>query len=204
MDIQAIIEASRKDARQDETPVVEDEVIEHSDPVDDVLGRFGLTALVEADDDDAEQHGVKGQRWGVRRRVGSDGKVTGLPGLQPRTGSADQIHQDRIQKKIDTVGVHSLSNTELQAYTRRIQMERDVKTALAAQSAAQQAKADGFIKSFVKKQGNRQADRFVNKALDVAFEAAVKKAGVKLEGNNPELGKGLQVVAKRMAPKKGG
>ena len=176
--------------------------LEHSDdPVDDILAH----------------HGIKGQKWGVRRQTGASGLVSRIvgkkatdtanpgnkpDGLIPRTGSADQIHQDRIQKKIDTNGINSLSNAEIQSYTRRLQMEKDIKTALAAQSAATQAKADGFIKSFIKKQGGRQADRFVNKALDVAFEAAVKQAGVKLEPNNPALGKGLQEVGKRLAPKK--
>jgi hypothetical protein len=125
-------------------------------------------------------------------------------GLEPRTGSADKIAQDRIQKKIDTVGASSLSNAELQSYTRRLQMEKDVNRALAEQSAAQKAASQSFITSFVKKQAGRQANRVVDKALDVAVEKALNEAGISLKNSNPALGLGLQEVSTRLAPKKKG
>ena len=185
--------------------------LEHSDdPVDDILAH----------------HGIKGQKWGVRRPVGSSGLVSRVvgkkassepvsTGLKPRTGSADQIAQDRIQKKIDTNGIHSLSNTELQSYTRRLQLEKDVNKALSEQSVATKVKTDGFIKKFIKNQGSRQIDRVVNKALDVAMEQAVLATGLKLHKSskhfdpkeklpsNLDAGKALVEVSKRMAPKKG-
>jgi len=182
----------------------------HSDAVDEVLAH----------------HGIKGQKWGVRRPVGSSGLVSRVvgkkassepvsTGLKPRTGSADQIAQDRILKKIDTNGIHSLSNTELQSYTRRLQLEKDVNKALSEQSVATKAKTDGFIKRFIKSQGSRQIDRVVNKALDVAMEQAVLATGLKLHKSskhfdpkeklpsNLDAGKALVEVSKRMAPKKG-
>lgn len=192
-------------------------------------------------------HGVKGQKWGVRRKVDSgtglvtksdhtvrvnlktgEQKVKGAlfggeakrlqkhlndggqldlaaskTGLKPRTDSADQIHQDRIASKIVAGGTHTLSNADIQAYSRRLQLTKDLDRALSEQSAATKAKSDGFIKTFVKKQGGRQIDRVVNKALDVAVEQALKSAGVKVSDKNPELGKNIQTVAGRLAPKKG-
>ena len=126
-------------------------------------------------------------------------------GLVPRTGSADKIAQDRIQKKIDTVGPSSLSNAELQSYTRRLQMEKDVKRALAEQSEAQKAASQSFITKFVKKQAGRQTDRVIDKALDVAVEKALLQAGLNVgkKGGNPDVADLLVKTSQRLAPKKG-
>jgi hypothetical protein len=176
-----------------------------SEAIDNFVAQHALE-----DDDHIEHHGVKGQKWGIRRRIDSaTGRVeqTGSTGLttklKPRTGSADQIQQDRIQKKIDTVGVHALSTAELQSYTRRLQMEKDVNRVLAEQSAAQKAASERFITRFVKKQAARQTDRVVNKALDVAVEKALESAGIQLGKKNPELGKSVKEISSRLKPKKG-
>jgi 2'-5' RNA ligase len=141
-------------------------------------------------------HGIKGQKWGVRR------KPSEVTGLVARTSSADQIAQDQIAKKISKGGVKALSNADIQAYTRRLQMQEDLSRALARQSEEAKKKSDGFIKTFIKSQGARQFDRVSNKALDVAIEAAIKKTGVKVEVKNPDLGKGIQETARRLKPKK--
>lgn len=167
-------------------------------------------SMSEAVDKILAHHGVKGQKWGVRRAVNS---ATGLvkrgrtstpgePGLISRTGSADQITQDRIEKKLKTGGVQSLSNADIQSYTRRLQMQDDLSRALAKQSAETQKKADGFIKSFVKSQGSRQFDRVANKAVDIAIEKAIESTGVKISKKSPGLGKDLGELSKRLKPKK--
>lgn len=145
-------------------------------------------------------HGVKGQKWGVRRAVSpSTGRVTAL---RPRTGSADQIVQDRIAKKIKGGGSTTLSNADIQAYTKRLQLKGDLDRAIATQTAQEKAKADGFVKTFVKKQGSRQFDRVANKAIDIAVEKALESAGKKLDKKSPEFAKVTQEVAKRLKPKK--
>jgi biopolymer transport protein ExbB/TolQ len=169
-----------------------------------------LVALVQALDEDAQHHGIKGQKWGVRRAIdAATGRVeqkgtTGLSaGLKPRTSSADQIAADRIAKKIQQGGLKAVSNADAQAYVRRLQVQKDLKKALDEQSAAEKAKADGFIKSFVNKQASRQVNRVLDKSLDVAVEAALNQAGIKVKKNNPLLGQGMQDVSLRLKPKKG-
>ena len=165
-----------------------------------------LVALIQALDEDAQHHGIKGQKWGVRRSVDSaTGRVeqTGSSGLTPRIGSADQIAQDRIAKKIATGGSQSVSNADIQAYTRRLQLQKDLDRVIAEQSAAEKAKADGFIRKFVKSQANRQVNRVIDKAMDVAVEKALEQAGVKVGKKNPELGSAMTEVSRRLKPKKG-
>lgn len=165
-----------------------------------------LVAMIEALEEDAQQHGIKGMKWGVRRAVDSaTGRVeqTGSTGLKPRMSSADQIAQDRIAAKIKAGGAKAVSNADIQAYTRRLQLQKDLDRVLAEQSAAEKAKADGFIKTFVKRQASRQVNRVIDKSLDVAVEAALNQAGIKVKKNNPLLGQGMQDVSKRLKPKKG-
>lgn len=159
------------------------------------------------DDSVLEHHGIKGQKWGVRRKTDSaTGRVeqAGRTGLEPRIGSQDQINQDRIAKKIASGGAKSLSNADIQAYTRRLQMQKDLDRVLAEQSAAEKAASQNFITKFVKKQAGRQTNRVVDKALDVAVEKALESAGLKLgkKGANPDLADLLVKTSGRLQPKK--
>lgn len=176
-----------------------------SDAVDNFLAKHAVD-----DEDHFAHHGVKGQKWGVRRAVNTaTGRVTssrtetpGAHGLISRTGSADQIAQDRISAKIASGGVKSLSNADIQSYSRRLQMSKDLSRVLAEQSAAEKAASQSFITKFVKSQASRQADRVVNKAIDIAVEKALKSSGVKLGKKNPELGDSLKEISSRLKPKK--
>jgi hypothetical protein len=173
-----------------------------------------LLGAIFAEESDAEHHGIKGQKWGVRRAIDSaTGRVAGsfkkkmsdtVENLKPRTDSADQINQDRIAKKLESRGAAALSNADIQAFTRRLQLQQDLQRALAAQTAQQQAKADGFIKSFIKKQGSREFNRVADKAIDVAVEKALLNAGLKTgkKGGNPDLADLLVKTSTRLQPKK--
>ena len=180
-----------------------------NEPPKDAIAHSELNDLepVEwVEEGELEHHGIKGMKWGVRRAVDSaTGRVeqTGSTGLKPRMSSADQIAQDRIAAKIKAGGAKAVSNADIQAYTRRLQLQKDLDRVLAEQSAAEKAKADGFIKTFVKKQAGRQVNRVIDKSLDVAVEAALNQAGIKVKKNNPLLGQGMQDVSKRLKPKKG-
>lgn len=227
---------------------------EDSMAMSDAIGEFlehcdDIVTEEVVEDDDAQHHGIKGMKWGVRRPVSTstglvskgqvrvtvkdslNNKVSGgsfkerhavrkalkagvvkpdiqigpNKGLKARTSSEDQIHQDRIAKKIKEAGSQSLSNRDIQDYTRRLQLQQDLTRALATQSAAAQKKADGFIKSFVKSQANRQFNRVADKALDIAVEKALLEAGLSIgkKGKSPDAADALVKISKRLAPKKG-
>lgn len=143
-----------------------------------------------------EHSGTKGMKWGVRRAVDPS------TGLVKRTSSEDQIATDRVIKKIASGGSKSLSNAEIQAFTRRLQLQSDLDKSLATMSAADKAKVDGFVKKFIKSQSARQFDRVAAKAIDIAIEQAIGQAAKKSAGKNPELSKNLGELSKRLAPKK--
>ncbi len=176
------------------------------------MSHSDLLAVIMAEPDDAQQHGVKGQKWGVRRTIdAATGLVKKAPkpseqtGLVPRTSSADQIAKDRIAKKLNEHGTESLSNKDIQDYTRRLQLEADLVRQVKTLNAQDQAKADGFIKRFVKNQTSRQFDRVANKAIDVAVEKVLHETGMKIgkKGGNPDAADLLVKTASRLGPKKG-
>lgn len=59
-------------------------------------------------------HGIKGMRWGIRRRVGPNGKVSKSPEAQKVEST---LH--KAKKK----GVRSLSNKDLADYNKRLELE---------------------------------------------------------------------------------
>lgn len=64
-------------------------------------------------------YGIKGMKWGVRRKRGDDGRVNASPAPRPR-GSADYEETRRVQQK----PVYKMSNQELQRVNQRLQLER--------------------------------------------------------------------------------
>jgi len=179
--------------------VLEDDTLAMSDILENFLEHAessGVKHLIEInEDEDAEQHGIKGMKWGVRRRV--DPKT----GLVARTSSADQIHVDRIAKKLHSGGVGALSNKDLQDFSTRIQREQEFNRAL---SSAEGQKSQGFIRKFFASQGKRQFNRVADKAIDIAVEKALEQAGIKVSKKNKDLGSLLTETGVRLKPKKKG
>lgn len=142
-----------------------------------------------------EHHGVKGQKWGVRRAINP------ATGLVARTSSADQIHQDRVAKKLTTHGTKALSNKDIQDYVRRLQLQKELDKAT---KEAIPEKTHGFIRNYIHNQGARQIDRVANKAVDVAVEKAIEQFGLSLgkKGHNPDVVDSIVETSKRLKPKK--
>lgn len=146
-------------------------------------------------DEVLEHSGIKGMKWGVRRRV--DPKS----GLVQRTSSADQIHVDRIAKKLHSGGVSALSNKDLQEFSTRIQREQEFNRALSSQEAQ---RSKPFIQRFLATQGKRQFTRVTDKAIDIAVEKALESAGIKVGKKNKDIGDLLTQTGVRLKPKKKG
>lgn len=72
-------------------------------------------------EDTLAHFGVKGMKWGVRRPVGSSGRVTGG---SSHPSSSDAERAKEYHKKATTAGVHVLSNQELEHLTKRMNLEQ--------------------------------------------------------------------------------
>lgn len=81
--------------------------------------------------------GIKGQKWGVRRRSAGPGHLAG--GSSPR--SADSAQAANHLHTAKKTGLHALSNVELQALNTRLSLEQNY----AKLTAPQQKKGKSFI-----------------------------------------------------------
>src|SRR4051794_28298475 len=86
-------------------------------------------------DDVLAHHGIKGMRWGVRKSaptasvsVTQKGKKLKSKGGVGRKPSPDAIKVQELRQVRKKSGVHALSNEELQAYSKRLNLEQNVKT----------------------------------------------------------------------------
>lgn len=158
---------------------------------DSVMAHSAVDAVLE-------HSGVRGMKWGIRRRVDPS------TGLVARTSSADQISVDRIAKKLHSGGVSALSNKDLQEFSTRIQREQEFNRALSSQEAQ---RSKPFIQRFLATQGKRQFTRVTDKAIDIAVEKALQSAGIQIGkkgGKAKDLADILTETGVRLKPKKKG
>ena len=122
------------------------------------------SAVVE---DVLEHHGVKGMRWGVRRKatVGAQEVIVSDRRKKIKTsgGSGHPAHPDAVRARTlgqvgKKSGVKALSDQELQTYARRIQLEQNVKRLQYNESSAPVK----FVKTLLGQTGKQAAQDVAN------------------------------------------
>lgn len=118
-------------------------------------------------------HGIKGMRWGVRRRTGSDGRVSG--GSSHET-SSDAARATDYHTRARSSGTHTLSNQELRHLTDRMTLEMRYSEMTAKQAPKSKLKTGGkFAGEFVAQVGKQQAQRAANDYVAKQIALAMKR-----------------------------
>lgn len=73
-----------------------------------------------------EHHGIKGQKWGVRRFQNKDGTRTDAGKKREWNNSDEQVHED-YNKAHNSKSVKNMSDAELRNRLNRLQMEKQYK-----------------------------------------------------------------------------
>lgn len=73
-----------------------------------------------------EHHGIKGQKWGVRRYQNRDGTRTAAGKKREQAHFDDSVHDD-YNKAHNSKSVKSMSDAELRTRLNRLQMEKQYK-----------------------------------------------------------------------------
>lgn len=122
-------------------------------------------------------HGVKGMRWGVRKSAPSarvsvtqKGKKLKTSGGAGRKASPDAVKVASLRQVRKKSGVAALSNEDLQAYTKRLNLEQQVRTL--------EVNRPG-VKNWIKRTLTNQGQQSVNQASSEARQKAVKTVLVK-------------------------
>lgn len=126
---------------------------------DDVFAHFGIEVEPEI-----KHYGVKGQKWGVTRERGANGRVK-------RTTSEDHDTSRKLKAKKRS----EMSNKELETVNRRLQLER-ANNELQSRTALQKIKTGTSIAGTILAVGTTvtTAYNFVNSPAGQAIVKAIK------------------------------
>lgn len=114
-----------------------------------------------------EHHGIKGMKWGVRRKRNSK---TG------RVESSDSKTARRLKKK----RLSEMSNEELAKLNKRMQLERQYKQLKAGSQPGKQ-----FVAGVMKESGKNIASKYVAKAGEAAIASAIKATVTRSSNPSP-------------------
>jgi hypothetical protein len=128
-------------------------------------------------------YGVKGMRWGVRRKatVGPEEvivrdvrKKLKTSGGRGFPASAEAVRARRIGQIGKKSGLKALSNDDLQEYTRRIQMEQNVKRLQYSEKNIGQK----FVANLLGQTGKNTAQSAANEVASQQVRKRLIKAGI--------------------------
>lgn len=143
---------------------------------------------METIDEFLAHFGVKGMKWGVRRRLGHapsstvqlktnrKGAVEKVKGGKNKASSEDAIKALVSKQVAKESGTHALTNADLQHLVKRMQLEKQF-AELGGTSASKSGKK--FVANLLGTVGNQQAQRVAGVAATVAVNAAIAKQAAK-------------------------
>jgi hypothetical protein len=135
----------------------------------------------EVVEDILTHHGVKGMRWGVRRKatVGAQEVIVSDKRKKLKTsgGAGHPAHSDAVRARTSgqvarKSGYKALSNQELQAYTQRLNLEQQAKR-LSFNDASPPKK---FVLKLLGQTGKQQASEVANQAASQAIKKTIAAA----------------------------
>lgn len=127
-----------------------------------------------------EHHGVKGQKWGVRRKatvgaqeviVSDKRKKIKTKGGKGHPANPQAVQARTIGQIARKSGVKALSDQDLQTYAKRIQLEQNVKRLQYEDSSAPVK----FVKRMLGQTGNKTSEMVANESTRAVRRHVIKK-----------------------------
>lgn len=143
----------------------------------------GLMAHSAMDDDILAHHGIKGQRWGVRRRnpsgpesvsvkLNKHGQIAKTSGGRNQPAHEDAIRAAIGKRVVKSSGTHALSNQQLQDLVTRMNLESQYGRLSTGRKSSGQKFAEDIVVGVGKQQATKLASDYATKAI----AASLKKA----------------------------
>lgn len=111
----------------------------------------------EVVNDILEHHGIKGMKWGVRRKATVGGGVQAHP---------DSARARTTAQTLKSHGSHAVSTQDLQHYANRLNVEQSVSRLQSNQKSAGQK----YVAKTLSKVGNRVVDKVIDKGLESSWK----------------------------------
>ena len=116
-----------------------------------------------------QHHGIKGQKWGVRRYQNPDGSLTVAGKKRRKDSTADSIKKQEMRN--DVKNRRTLSDADLKKKIERLKMEKQLKELTEEDISP----GKNFVKKVVSTSGQRVATTLVTGAAIYAVKASMNK-----------------------------
>ena len=131
-------------------------------------------------DEILEHHGIKGMRWGIRRKnpsgpnpvvVSVNRKKLKAKGGEGHPAVEEALRTAAVKQQVKKSGVHSVPSEELQAAVNRMNLESNFSQA--AQKTKYESAGAKLVKRTLKRHGERHLDKVVDKGISLGVKAAL-------------------------------
>ena len=117
-----------------------------------------------------QHHGIKGQKWGVRRFQNKDGSLTLAGRKRQKQNNNGPIHEDH-SKSHDNKSVKSMSDKELRDRINRLNMERQY----AQLTATEKSMGRKIVSEVLLNVGKELAKEYLKNYAKKGIEEALKR-----------------------------
>jgi hypothetical protein len=119
-----------------------------------------------------KHHGIKGQKWGVRRFQNKDGTLTSA-GRKRQKRDEGPIHED-YSKSHNTKSVKSMSDKELRDRINRLNMERQYAQLTASEKSIGKKMVSDILLNVGKELAKEYLKNYAKKSIDEALKKSKK------------------------------
>lgn len=117
-----------------------------------------------------QHHGIKGQKWGVRRFQNKDGSLTSAGRKRQKQNNDGPVHEDH-SKSHDNKSVKSMSDKELRDRINRLNMERQY----AQLTATEKSMGRKIVTEVLLNVGKELAKEYLKNYAKKGIEEALKR-----------------------------
>ena len=120
-----------------------------------------------------QHHGIKGQKWGVRRFQNKDGSLTLAGRKRQKQNDDGPVHEDH-SKSHDTKSVKSMSDKELRDRINRLNMERQYAQLTATEKSMGKKMVSEVLLNVGRELAKEYLKNYAKKSIEEALKRSVK------------------------------